>query len=222
MVEEEDFDDSDIQDAVSVIDDILNMNDFPEEGDDEPLDSVSQGLVDYLADKLIGVIGGIAESAGENGMSDQISDYMGNLIVSDMLKKDVVRMASSDEPLSRSDIATLIYLMGNGDSGLDIDKSDEWDDGMIGKYAECLRNYLYTYKPEAKSVDPSIDPNEEHVGPMAQDIEKVAPDCVKETEDGTKVVDGDRLALVNAGVIGDLSRELIEMRGRLAALEAKG
>ena len=46
---------------------------------------------------------------------------------------------------------------------------------------------------------------------MAQDIEQVAPDCVKETDKGVKVVDGNRLALVNAGVIGDLARRLLHL-----------
>lgn len=212
------FDDSDIKGAISIIDDI--MGSAPSADDGEPLDEKTQKAVDYLADALFTVIDTVADASEMSGTKSNFLSSMGNMVVSDMLKKDVIRMASSDEPLSRSDIATLMYLMGNGDSGLDLDKADDWDDGMIGKYAECLRNYLYTYKPEAKSVDPSINPEEEHVGPMAQDIEKVAPDCVKETANGTKVVDGDRLALVNAGVIGDISRELIEMRSRLAALEA--
>ena len=65
------------------------------------------------------------------------------------------------------------------------------------------------------NVDPSIDPEEVHRGPMAQDIEKVAPDCVRETPDGIKVVDGNRLALVNAGVIGDLARRLIALENKV-------
>ena len=82
---------------------------------------------------------------------------------------------------------------------------------MLDKYAQHLHNYLYTYKESAKQVDPSIDPSEKHIGPMAQDIEQVAPDCVKETDQGVKVVDGNRLALVNAGVIGDLARRLLHL-----------
>lgn len=221
MIDEEDFDDSEIQEAVSVIDDILNTNYSTDEGGDEPLDSESQKLVDYLADRLIGVIDEITEEAERSGHGGEIEDYIGRIQLCDAMKKKIYGIASKEGPLSEIDIQTLMMMMGAGDSGLDLDKTSEWDDSMIDKYAECLRNYLYTYKPEAKSVDPSIDPTEEHVGPMAQDIEKVAPDCVKETEDGTKVVDGGRLALVNAGVIGDLSREVIELRSRLAALEAK-
>lgn len=94
-------------------------------------------------------------------------------------------------------------------------QDDEVEDGLAELYAKYIRNYLYTYKDKAKALDPSIDPNEEHVGPMAQDIEKVAPDCVKETEDGTKVVDGNRLALVNSGVIADIVRRLDDLETRL-------
>ena len=49
---------------------------------------------------------------------------------------------------------------------------------------------------------------------MAQDIEKVNPACIKETEDGIKTVDTQRLAMMNAGVIADIIR-------RLDALEEK-
>lgn len=88
-------------------------------------------------------------------------------------------------------------------------------------YAEHLKNYLYTYKPEATAIDDAIDPNEEHIGPMAQDIENVAPDCIKETPEGVKTVDGSRLALVNAGVIGELSRRLLQLEKRMLSLEEK-
>ena len=94
-------------------------------------------------------------------------------------------------------------------------QDDEFDEGLADLYAKYIKNYLYTYKNEAKELDASIDPNEKHVGPMAQDIEKVAPDCVKETANGTKVVDGNRLALVNAGVIADLTRRIDDLETRL-------
>lgn len=38
---------------------------------------------------------------------------------------------------------------------------------------------------------------------------------VKETPEGVKTVDGNRLALVNAGVIGDLARRLIALEDKL-------
>ena len=81
-------------------------------------------------------------------------------------------------------------------------------------YADYIRNYYYTYKDIAKEVDPSIDTEQEHLGPMAQDIEKVNPACIKETEDGVKTVDTQRLTMMNTGVIADIIR-------RLDALEEK-
>ena len=94
-------------------------------------------------------------------------------------------------------------------------QDDEFDERLADLYAKYIKNYLYTYKDEARNLDSSIDPNEKHVGPMAQDIEKVAPDCVKETANGTKVVDGNRLALVNSGVIADLARRIDDLETRL-------
>lgn len=85
---------------------------------------------------------------------------------------------------------------------------DKWDDDVLKGYADYIRNYLYTYKPEATQIDSSIDPNQEHIGPMAQDIEKVNPACIQETPEGVKEVDTARLSMMNAGVIGDLARRL--------------
>ena len=79
---------------------------------------------------------------------------------------------------------------------------------------------MYTYKPEATDIDPEIDPNEEHIGPMAQDIEKVNPACIKETPEGVKTVDTGRLAMMNAGAIGDIARQLRELTERLSILES--
>ena len=111
------------------------------------------------------------------------------------------RLANRDGPISPGEVEMLSELAGRDESGFSPFDGD--DDGvtdeMLEGYAKHLRNYLYTYKDEAQDVDPSIDPEEEHAGPMAQDIEKVAPDCVKETPEGVKTVDGNRLALVNAG-----------------------
>ena len=125
------------------------------------------------------------------------------------LKRTGLELLYEQDSLSPDDIQNVCAFMD--EEGFE---DEEFDNGLAELYAKHIRNYLYKYKPEAKNIDSSIDPNEQHVGPMVQDIEKVAPDCVKETENGTKVVDGDRLALVNAGVIADLVR-------RLDALEEK-
>ena len=89
---------------------------------------------------------------------------------------------------------------------------DDYDESVLQDYADNIRNYVYEYKPEAAKVDPRIDPSEEHIGPMAQDIEKVNPACVKETPEGVKAVDTSRLAMMNAGAIADLAREMTELK----------
>ena len=102
----------------------------------------------------------------------------------------------------------------------DDDWSDSDDDNtVLDGYAENIRNFLYTYKPEAVDIDPTIDPNEKHIGPMAQDIEKVNPACIKETSDGVKTVDTGRLALMNAGAIGDIARQLKDLTLKLEELQ---
>lgn len=133
---------------------------------------------------------------------DVFRNAYANEVISDYTQKHVKELADK-EKLTEDDVAFLLRYADNVD-GLD----DTLPDDMLDKYAEHLKNYLYTYKESATQVDPSIDPSEKHIGPMAQDIEQVAPDCVKETEEGVKVVDGSRLALVNAGVIGDIARRL--------------
>lgn len=135
----------------------------------------------------------------------QVSDEQLKNILSDMDCKILKHLASKEEPLSEGEISFIKEKAGP----FTVSEEDtDWNSNMLDAYAKHLRNYLYTYKEEAKAVDPRIDPNEEHVGPMAQDIEQVAPDCVKETPEGVKTVDGNRLALVNAGVLGDVIRKL--------------
>lgn len=141
-------------------------------------------------------------------------------IVSDINMKELSRIANKKSGLTPDEICFLSFMAGSDDDGYDPLEGGGDDDGgateeQLEKYAEFLRNYMYTYKDEAREIDPSIDPEEEHVGPMAQDIEKVAPDCVKETPEGVKTVDGERLALVNAGVIGELARRVLELEAKV-------
>lgn len=146
-----------------------------------------------------------------DSFKDALNAEYPRFVLSDMREKTLRHYANSKEPLRPEDVAAIAKMMGKGDGNVDPYGEDDFTEDMVEEYAENLRNFLYTYKDEATDVDPSIDPNEEHRGPMAQDIEKVAPDCVKETAQGVKVVDGDRLALVNAGVIGDLARRVLDL-----------
>ena len=125
---------------------------------------------------------------------------------------------------SREDMIWLIKQNGlfhHNDKDYDPDDYDSWGDedgSILGAYADNIKNYVYNYKPEATQVDPNINPNQEHIGPMAQDIEQVNPACVKETPEGVKTVDTSRLAMMNAGAIGDLAREIQDLKVRLAKL----
>ncbi len=100
----------------------------------------------------------------------------------------------------------------------DDDWSDDNDGSVLSGYADYIKNYVYTYKPEATEIDSRIDPNQEHIGPMAQDIEKVNPACIKETPEGVKTVDTARLAMMNAGAIGDLARQMQDLVDKLRAI----
>lgn len=132
------------------------------------------------------------------------------------------------EKFSPAELAWLSHMAGKkfNYNGNEVDVSefedkDDYDEGLMKAYAEHMRNYVYNYKPEAQSIDPSIDPNEEHIGPMAQDIEQINPACVKETPEGVKTVDTNRLTMMNAGVIGDIIRKLDDISDRLSAMEAR-
>lgn len=112
-------------------------------------------------------------------------------------------------PFSARDAQALSRFFKNDDFDT---SGDVWEDEVLDKYAEYVNNYEYTYKPEAQEIDSSIDPNETHIGIMAQDIEKVNPACIKETPEGIKTVDTGRLALMNAGAIADLAREVRDIK----------
>lgn len=157
----------------------------------------------FTVEDLVDVaINNLPELFNDLSLRDSYTDA----VVSDLNAKRVKRLANKRNKLSRRDVAFLME-QANNKSLDDMDLSEQ----MLEGYAENLKNYLYTYKESAKNVDASIDPDELHVGPMAQDIEKVAPDCIKETPEGIKMVDGSRLALVNAGMIGDLARRLLKL-----------
>lgn len=149
----------------------------------------------------------------ENASDEEENEIVN--IICDARCKDIAKRMFSGENVSDDDLVFMSGAAGNIDNSdyLSDDFNDD-DDDMIKKYAEHLKNYMYRYKPEATEIDNKVDPDEDHIGIMAQDLEEVNPACVKETEEGVKTVDTSRLALMNAGVIGDLAR-------RLQALEDK-
>ena len=123
-----------------------------------------------------------------------------------MIQELLLRDLAQAGELSDEDIRFVAECAGPMD-GHTLDDEDEWDDTVLEAYKNHLFNYLYKYKPEAKQIDPRIDPNEQQIGIMAQDLEKVNPACVKEVN-GVKTVDTEKLALMNAGAIADIVRRL--------------
>jgi len=126
-------------------------------------------------------------------------------------KREIAKaMLESGERLSEQEIRFINSQCGEKFSH-NFDDADNWNADILAKYADHVHNYYYNYKPEAVDIDPSIDPNEQHIGPMAQDIEKVNPAAIEETSEGVKTVDTGRLALMNAGAIAELARQVREL-----------
>ena len=171
------------------------------------------------------------EQAAQTNTQDAVKDPPSDSRVKDIKKclcdarmKWIKEDWDRDGKPSREDMMWLIKQQGpfhHNDRDYDPNDYDNWNDedgSILGAYADNIKNYVYNYKPEATKVDPNIDPNQEHIGPMAQDIEQVNPACVKETPEGVKTVDTSRLAMMNAGAIGDLAREIQDLKARLAKL----
>jgi len=116
-------------------------------------------------------------------------------------------------PFNSREAQVLSQIAGNMDDNTDFERDgDIWNDDVLAKYAEFVHNYEYTYNNEALKVNPNTDTNEVHIGPMAQDLEKVNPAVVKEDPNsGYKTVDTGRLALMNAGAIADLARKIVRL-----------
>lgn len=119
------------------------------------------------------------------------------------------------------DMEELLQVVGKSDPDMDSSSDDFWEDSVLKDYARYVYNYMYTYKDAARKVDPSIDPEQQQTGPMAQDLEHVNPACIVETPEGVKTVDTRKLALMNAGAIADLARKLEEMQKQLDMLKGE-
>jgi hypothetical protein len=116
-------------------------------------------------------------------------------------------------PYTASELEFLDDLLDKEDKyKFDIKHAPIWKDDVLNGYMKHIRNYVYKYIPEATEIDPNIDPDETHIGPMAQDIEQVNPAAIIETPEGVKTVDTGRLSLMNAGAIAELAREVAEIK----------
>lgn len=131
---------------------------------------------------------------------------------------DIEAIMNKAGKFTPEDAEMLAKEIGDYDPDYNFERDgDFWQDSVLNGYAEYIQNYLYNYKNEATALDPSIDPNEDQIGPMAQDIEQVNPACIVETDDGTKEVDTRKLALMNAGAIADLARKVEELAKMIGA-----
>jgi hypothetical protein len=88
---------------------------------------------------------------------------------------------------------------------------------LLAEVAENINNYTYHYKPGV-GEDPSV----EYSGVMAQELLQIDGyrSCVFEDDDGLLKVDTSRLALVNAGMIADLSKRLLMLEEFIKAAMA--
>ena len=139
---------------------------------------------------------------GNNMLSHQQIKELTDLVPIKDIAAEIIKRGA---PFNNRELEILIGAAGNMD-GQSFDTMD--DDDILNKYAQFVINQHYTYKPEAQQIDPRIDINQEHIGPMAQDLEKVNPAVVKQDPSGYKTVDTGRLALMNAGAIADLARQI--------------
>lgn len=102
--------------------------------------------------------------------------------------------------------------IGSGLVGLLSDENMKNIDDKINHISDLVTNiepYLYDYKDPSY---PGAD-DKEHIGPMAQDLEKnpVTKDAVNEDENGIKHVDTNRLTLSNTALIADLAKRLADI-----------
>lgn len=134
------------------------------------------------------------------------SEEYGRKVLSDFKAKIIRAKLDRGEDLTEEDI----HLFDDK-----LKPKEEHEGPITEKYADNIQNYEYNYKPEAKNIDPSIDPSETEIGPMAQDIEKVNPSAIVETEGGIKTVDINKLCLMNAGAIADLARDIKQIKEML-------
>jgi len=145
----------------------------------------------------------------------------------DRFKEKVRGHLEKGETLSDEDLKTLLESAGRPPGlpadweksceRVDLNSGDIWmdiDATILDQFADHCHNHLYTYKDEAREVDPGIDTETPQVGPTAQEIEKVNPAAVTEIN-GAKHVDTAKLAMTLAGAVGELARKMRRMEDRM-------
>jgi hypothetical protein len=188
-------------------------------------DALNPEEMQILQDLNLGELGGGSSLAGQVGTKSPMSMLQGIIKSDEDLKKIgacpkeyIGALIKSKVRLQPKDVKILLKAFPHfGKEGEEKYSRHvcSWNDATLNGYAEHIKNYPYKYKEEAKKLDPSIDCDQDHIGPMAQDIEKVVPAAVvTDKKTGYKAVDTGRLALATAGVVAELARELAAMRGK--------
>lgn len=82
-----------------------------------------------------------------------------------------------------------------------------------------IRSVEFNYTPEAieeakTEILPGVD-NDEHIGVIAQDVEKAFPETVEDNGSGHKLVDTKELTMANTAAIAELARQLKELKEKL-------
>lgn len=183
--------------------------------DIEMLAIMSELPEEYIVQVLAGLVQKEAERMATDKQFAEDYDKTGADALSDVEMKYLQGLAERGGPFNDDELSFLARRAGPDAAGHSYEDEDDWSDDVADAYAEHLRNYIYKYKPAARKIDANIDPNEQHIGIMAQDLEQVNPACIKTTPDGYKTVDTARLALMNAGAIGDVARRLNALEERL-------
>jgi hypothetical protein len=95
--------------------------------------------------------------------------------------------------------------------------------GLNAINAIQVRNFEYRLPEEVEelSVDCAIDKKGVQLGVIAQELQAVLPDCVKQESTGVLSVDSDNLTWYTINAIKQLSAALDAANARIAALEAK-
>jgi len=198
--------------------------------------SAAAGLAGTAANQIEALTGGnksAAPSAGSSGKDsepekstgakDTKEDMKARKESKDEFKGRIKSKVDSGEVLSDEDVKEIIEA---SDILADIEKYCEkvdlntgeiWIDlnaTVLDQLARHCFNYVYTYKEEAKELDPDIDTETPQLGVMAQDVEKVNPAAVEEIN-GAKFVNTDKLVLTLTGAVGELARKFNRMESRM-------
>ena len=203
----------------------------------EPANIALSGAGDAVANTVGGIGSGISglaqhrllekdlekqlKAMQSSGMSAAQLGYMGRALTGSYRMADILNSGKgitidSDERVknvAKKDMSfdsdKVRYILEKIGKLKEFDDEETVDDEVLAKYADYVHNYLYTYNDEALKVDPTTDTEQEHIGPMAQDLQQVNPATVeKDPESGYLTVNTGRLALMNAGAIAELARRL--------------